>query len=127
MPFISRSPVALEVIEGRRLLSTYYVDASDTAPGGAYTSLQALQSTVPVFSPGDQILLRSGGVFTGGLRLDAHDAGGYAQRLQPVFIGTFDVRNSAVVADDPAAPAPRVGRATITVPATSDLSTTNHA
>src|SRR5688572_10952531 len=116
-----------EVLESRRLMSTYYVDASATAPPGAYASLEALQSGVPVFSPGDQILLRSGGTFPGSLKLGPEDAGGHASGLPPVFVGTFDVRNASVIADDPAAPAPLVDRATITVPATGDLSATNHA
>jgi hypothetical protein len=124
----SSSAVDFQALEGRWLLSsTYYVDASLDAPAGAYPSLEALQSSVPVFAPGDEILLRSAQNFMGSLKLGAEDAGGYEQGFEAVFVGTFDVRDSVVVADEPTAPAPLVGRATISVPATADPSATNHA
>jgi len=88
-----RSNVKLDLLEARRLLSTYWIDTdSQLAAVNAMTLL-----------PGDQVLLRSGQTFHGSLLLDHEDGG---NEDSPVLISTYNLQTRLPI-DRNAAPADR--------------------
>jgi hypothetical protein len=83
---------AIEPLEDRRLMATYYVSptGSDLAAGTSTTAPWKTLNKVSIvaFKAGDQILLKGGSTFGGGLYFDSGDLGSAAAPIKISSYGT---------------------------------------
>ena len=86
-------------LEGRRLLSSYYLDPSGNDANDGLTPQTAWATTarasVAGFQAGDSLLLAGGRFFNGTLRFDAGDAGSPAA---PILVGSYGTGRATIVA-----------------------------
>ena len=89
----------LERLEGRRLLSSYYVHPSGCDLGDGLTPETAWATTAKVnafsFSAGDAVLFAGGSTFTGTVRFGADDAGSPAA---PITVGSYGDGRATIAA-----------------------------
>src|SRR5687767_12466154 len=92
-------PMLFERLEGRRLLSSYYVHPSGSDGSDGLTPETAWASTAKVnafsFSAGDAVLFAGGSTFTGTVRFDAGDAG---SPPAPITVGSYGGGRATIAA-----------------------------
>ena len=87
---LRRTPVTVEAMEPRRLLSSFFVspggnDAdAGTSPHAPWRSIERVNGQA--LQPGESVFFEGGATFEGTLRLDASDSGGTEQ---PVVVGSY--------------------------------------
>src|SRR5688500_20060597 len=87
----------VEVLEGRRLLTTYYVDPTGDDANAGLTPDDPWKSVARVSAstlrPGDAILFSGGGVFHGTLTLGPDDAG---SSQAPVLVSSYGAGRATI-------------------------------